>query len=68
MKLQLKKPLCFFDLETTGLKDTNREIIRISVVKYDFNVNRYVGVYDKEFLPKFYITDSAKKKNNYSIA
>ena len=57
-----------FDLETTGLKDKNREILRISVIKFDYNLRKYVGVYDKEFLPKYRITKSAKKKNKYSVA
>ena len=36
-------------------------------MKYDFNIKKYVGVFDKEFLPKYRITKSAKNKNKYSI-
>ena len=33
MKLNLKKPLAFFDLETTGINITSDRILEISVVK-----------------------------------
>lgn len=33
MKLQLKKPIIFFDLETTGLNMTHDRIVEISVIK-----------------------------------
>lgn len=33
MKLNLKSPLCFFDLETTGINITNDRIIEIAVIK-----------------------------------
>lgn len=33
MKLNLKNPLCFFDLETTGVNITNDRIIEIAVIK-----------------------------------
>jgi DNA polymerase III subunit epsilon len=33
MKLNLKNPLCFFDLETTGTNITNDRIIEIAVIK-----------------------------------
>lgn len=33
MKLQLKRPLVFFDLETTGVNITNDRIVEISIVK-----------------------------------
>lgn len=33
MKLQLKKPLAFFDLETTGLNITEDRVIEISILK-----------------------------------
>jgi len=33
MKLNLRTPLCFFDLETTGINITNDRIIEIAVIK-----------------------------------
>lgn len=33
MPLSLKRPLCFFDLETTGINITNDRIIEIAVIK-----------------------------------
>src|SRR6201988_4194112 len=33
MKLNLRNPLCFFDLETTGVNITHDRIIEISVIK-----------------------------------
>ena len=33
MKLQLKKPLCFFDLETTGTDISKDRIIEIAILK-----------------------------------
>lgn len=33
MQLNLKKPICFFDLETTGINITNDRIVEISILK-----------------------------------
>ncbi|MBQ2037095.1 MAG: 3'-5' exonuclease, partial [Alistipes sp.] len=33
MKLNLKRPLVFFDLETTGVDTSNDRIVEISMVK-----------------------------------
>jgi len=33
MKLKLSKPICFFDLETTGVNITNDRIVEISILK-----------------------------------
>ena len=33
MKLNLTKPICFFDLETTGIKISNDRIVEISILK-----------------------------------
>ena len=33
MKLKLTRPLCFFDLETTGVNVTNDRIVEIAVLK-----------------------------------
>ena len=43
MKLNLKKPLAFFDLETTGVDVARDRIVEIAVVKVmpDGNVHTY---------------------------
>ena len=33
MKLELKRPLCFFDLETTGVNITHDRIVEIAILK-----------------------------------
>ena len=33
MKLKLERPLCFFDLETTGISITNDRIVEMAVLK-----------------------------------
>lgn len=33
MQLNLKKPICFFDLETTGVNITTDRILEISILK-----------------------------------
>ena len=33
MELKLNRPICFFDLETTGINITNDRIIEIAVIK-----------------------------------
>ncbi|MEL0299339.1 MAG: 3'-5' exonuclease, partial [Flavobacteriaceae bacterium] len=33
MALQLTRPLCFFDLETTGINIANDRIVEIAIVK-----------------------------------
>ena len=33
MKLQLKRPIVFFDLETTGINITKDRIVEISIIK-----------------------------------
>ena len=33
MQLNLSKPICFFDLETTGINITNDRIVEISILK-----------------------------------
>ena len=34
MQLNLKKPICFFDLETTGISITSDRIVEISILKF----------------------------------
>lgn len=40
MKLNLSKPLCFFDLETTGVKVASDRIVEISILKVFPNGNK----------------------------
>ena len=40
MPLNLTKPLCFFDLETTGINITNDRIVEISILKVYPNGNK----------------------------
>jgi DNA polymerase-3 subunit epsilon len=40
MELNLKKPICFFDLETTGINIANDRIVEISVLKVFPNGNK----------------------------
>ena len=40
MQLRLKKPLVFFDLETTGLSITNDRIIEICLLKINIDNSR----------------------------
>ena len=37
MNVQLKKPLCVFDLETTGLDISNDRIVQIAILKIQPN-------------------------------
>ena len=39
MDLKLDKPICFFDLETTGVNVSNDRIVEISVIK--INIDNY---------------------------
>ena len=40
MELKLSKPICFFDLETTGIDITNDRIVEISILKVYPNGNK----------------------------
>ncbi|PQB04778.1 3'-5' exonuclease [Aureitalea marina] len=40
MELQLKKPICFFDLETTGIQLASDRIVEISILKVFPNGNK----------------------------
>jgi len=40
MELKLKRPICFFDLETTGTDITNDKIVEISILKIFPNGNK----------------------------
>lgn len=45
MKLQLKKPIAFFDLETTGINIAKDRIVEISILKLHPNGNREQKTY-----------------------
>lgn len=40
MELSLKRPICFFDLETTGVNITNDRVVEISILKVFPNGNK----------------------------
>ena len=40
MELKLSKPICFFDLETTGIDITKDRIVEISILKVYPNGNK----------------------------
>ena len=40
MELNLKKPICFFDLETTGINIATDRIVEISILKVFPNGNK----------------------------
>lgn len=63
-KIKLKKPLCFFDLETTGLDIVNDKIIEISIVKVNINYSKEI----KTWLinPGIHINPEATKVHGYT--
>ena len=40
MKIKLTKPICFFDLETTGINISKDRIVEISILKVFPNGNK----------------------------
>tara|TARA_B110000444_G_scaffold261418_1_gene313336 strand:+ start:409 stop:1182 length:774 start_codon:yes stop_codon:yes gene_type:complete len=52
MKLQLERPLCFFDLETTGINITSDRIVEIAVLKLypDEKIEKQVWLVNPEML------------------
>ena len=40
MKIKLSKPICFFDLETTGINISKDRIVEISILKVYPNSNK----------------------------
>lgn len=60
MELLLKKPIIFFDLETTGLSISADKIIEISVAKF-FPGDRQPEVKTRKINPKIIIPEEASK-------
>jgi DNA polymerase-3 subunit epsilon len=61
MKLQLAKPLCCFDLETTGLDVDKDRIVEISVIKLGLNGDRDVKT--KRVNPQMPISPTATERH-----
>lgn len=59
MKLNLQKPLCFFDLETTGISITHDRIIEIAIVKILPSGEK--EIYETRMNPTIPIPDSSSK-------
>jgi len=57
MHLQLKKPICFFDLETTGVNVGADRIVEISILKLLPDGNKII--YTKRINPGMHIPDEA---------
>tara|TARA_B100000780_G_scaffold43894_1_gene27277 strand:- start:2813 stop:3586 length:774 start_codon:yes stop_codon:yes gene_type:complete len=52
MKLKIERPLCFFDLETTGINITNDRIVEIAILKLnpDEKIEKKVWLVNPEML------------------
>ena len=52
MKLRIERPLCFFDLETTGINITNDRIVEIAILKLnpDEKIEKKVWLVNPEML------------------
>ena len=63
MELNLKRPLVFFDIESTGLDIATDRIVEISVVKlYPVDSNHPAGTYDvktRRINPEMHIPEAA---------
>jgi DNA polymerase-3 subunit epsilon len=64
MKLNLKKPIAFFDIEATGLNVTRDRIVEISVLKILTNGTRELRTWLVN--PDYPICDEASKIHGYS--
>lgn len=63
-KIKLHKPLCFFDLETTGLDIINDKIIEISIVKVNPNYSKEIKTWKVN--PTIHINPEATKVHGYT--
>lgn len=64
MQLSLKKPIIFFDLETTGLSITGDRIVEMSIVK--INPNGTEEEYNYRFNPEMPISEEARNVHHIS--
>lgn len=66
MQLSLKKPIIFFDLETTGLSITSDRIVEMSIIKV--NPNGEEEEYNFRFNPEMAISAEAESVHHISNA
>lgn len=64
MQLSLKKPIIFFDLETTGLSITSDRIVEMSIIK--INTNGTEEEYNFRFNPEMQISAEAEAVHHIS--
>ena len=64
MKLNLKKPIAFFDIEATGLNVTKDRIVEISVLKINTNSTREIRTWLLN--PEYPICDEALMIHGYT--
>lgn len=64
MKLNLKKPIAFFDIEATGLNVTKDRIVEISVLKINSNSTREIRTWLLN--PEYPICEEASMIHGYS--
>lgn len=64
MQLSLKKPIVFFDLETTGLSITSDRIVEMSIIK--INPNGTEEEYNFRFNPEMPISEEAESVHHIS--
>ena len=65
MQLSLKKPIIFFDLETTGLSITGDRIVEMSIIKV--NPNGEEEEYNYRFNPEIEISAEAEACTTYRM-
>ncbi len=59
MKLQLKRPIVFFDLETTGINITKDRIVEISIIKVSPGQEDSPVVKTRRINPEMHIPEEA---------
>ena len=64
MELNLKRPIAFFDLETTGLNIAHDRIVEIGILKIDTNGDK--KEYHKLFNPEIPVSPEAASVHGYT--